>query len=117
MQPKARGRLTLAAADPAVAPVIEHRYDTVAADLAALRDGVELARDIGKVATREVNWSTTQHLCGTAAIGSVVDPHCRVLGVEGLWVADGSVLPDSTSRGPHATIAMIGSRVAEFIRD
>jgi choline dehydrogenase-like flavoprotein len=45
-----------------------------------------------------------------------VDPQCRVLGVPGLWVVDGSVLPRIPGRGPHATIAMIGHRAAEFLR-
>ena len=40
---------------------------------------------------------------------------CRVRGVDGLWVVDGSILPTITSRGPHATIVMIGHRAAEFI--
>ncbi|MGV1087905.1 MAG: GMC oxidoreductase, partial [Mycobacterium sp.] len=40
---------------------------------------------------------------------------CRVRGVENLWVLDGSVLPAPLSRGPHATIAMIGHRGAEFV--
>ena len=48
---------------------------------------------------------------------AVVDPQCRVLGVPGLWVVDGSVLPRIPGRGPHATIAMIGHRAAkEFSR-
>jgi choline dehydrogenase-like flavoprotein len=47
--------------------------------------------------------------------GAVVDTQCRVRGVDNLWVVDGSVLPAITSRGPHATIVMIGHRVAEFI--
>ena len=46
---------------------------------------------------------------------AVVDPRCRVRGVDGLWVVDGSVLPTITSRGPHATIVMLGHRAAEFI--
>ena len=46
---------------------------------------------------------------------AVVDARCRVRGVDGLWVVDGSVLPTITSRGPHATIVMIGHRAAEFI--
>jgi len=44
-----------------------------------------------------------------------VDIRCRVHGVDKLWVVDGSVLPAITSRGPHATIVMIGHRAAEFI--
>ncbi|MGU3497866.1 mycofactocin dehydrogenase MftG [Mycobacterium sp. C31M] len=115
MRPRARGRLTVISADPGVAPVIEHHYDTVDGDVAALRAGAELARDIAGIKASEANWSTTQHLCGTAPLGAVLDPQCRVLGVDGLWVADGSILPNITSRGPHATIAMIGHRAAEFL--
>ena len=85
--------------------------------MAALREGADLARDIAGIGATEANWSTTQHLCGTAPMGAVLDARCRVLGVDGLWVADGSILPEITSRGPHATIAMIGHRVAEFITD
>ncbi|GAC1655353.1 MAG: hypothetical protein NVS4B6_31750 [Mycobacterium sp.] len=67
------------------------------------------------------SWSTSQHLTGTAPMGNdgdataVVDTRCRVRGVEALWVIDGSVLPTITSRGPHATIVMIGHRAAEFV--
>ena len=46
---------------------------------------------------------------------AVLDPQCRVRGIDGLWVVDGSILPTITSRGPHATIAMIGHRAVEFI--
>jgi choline dehydrogenase-like flavoprotein len=46
---------------------------------------------------------------------AVVDPRCRVHGVDNLWVADGSIMPVITGRGPHATIAMIGHRAAEFV--
>jgi len=60
-------------------------------------------------------WSTSQHLCGTAPMGAVVDPQCRVLGVDGLWVIDGSVLPRVPGRGPHATIAVLAHRAAAFV--
>jgi choline dehydrogenase len=64
-----------------------------------------------------VSWSTSQHLARTAPMGAdaVVDTQCRVHGVDKLWVVDGSVLPAITSRGPHATIVMVGHRAAEFI--
>lgn len=117
MRPVARGRLTVSSPDIAVAPVIEHHYDTVTEDVEALRHGADLAREIAGVVDREANWSTTQHLCGTAPLGTVLDPQCRVLGFDGLWVADGSIMPTPTSRGPHATIAMIGHRAAELIAD
>jgi predicted dehydrogenase (TIGR03970 family) len=123
-QPRARGRLTLVSADPLIPPRIEHRYDSEADDLAALHRGAELVREIAERATGvgPAIWSTSQHLCGSAPMGSdrderaVLDDRCRVRGIEGLWVADGSALPTITSRGPHATIVMLGHRVAEFIR-
>jgi len=121
MRPESRGSVTLASADPDVPPVIEHHYDASAADVAKLTDGAELARElVGKTAqVGPVSWSTSQHLARTAPMGvnsdAVVDTRCRVLGVEKLWVVDGSVLPAITSRGPHATIVMIGHRAAEFV--
>ncbi|MGV0626128.1 mycofactocin dehydrogenase MftG [Mycolicibacter minnesotensis] len=120
MQPRARGRLSLVSADPRVPPRIEHRYDSESEDLAALRRGVELAGAIvgAKPVEAEPRWSTSQHLCGTAPMGSdddpdaVLDPQCRVRGIDGLWVIDGSALPRVPSRGPHATIAMLAHRTA-----
>jgi choline dehydrogenase len=84
-------------------------------------EAAELARElVGATAqVGPISWSTSQHLARTAPMGvdgdSVVDIRCRVHGVDKLWVVDGSVLPAITSRGPHATIVMIGHRAAEFI--
>ncbi|ORB74891.1 mycofactocin system GMC family oxidoreductase MftG [Mycobacterium scrofulaceum] len=124
MQPRARGRLTLVSADPDVAPRIEHRYDSEPDDLAALRAGAELVRELTSTATYvgDPVWSTSQHLCGTAPMGAAADPRavvdhrCRVHGIENLWVIDGSILPAITSRGPHATIVMLGHHAADFVR-
>ncbi|HEX2284752.1 MAG TPA: mycofactocin system GMC family oxidoreductase MftG, partial [Mycobacterium sp.] len=123
MQPRSRGRVTLASADPAVPPIIEHRYDSEPDDVATLRAGADLARELARTTADvgQVSWSTSQHLSGTAPMGAdddpaaVLDPQCRVRGIVGLWVVDGSVLPAITSRGPHASIVMIGRRAAEFI--
>lgn len=123
MQPRARGQLTLASDDPRVLPHIEHRYDSEPADVAALRQGAELVREhwSSKTQLGEPMWSTSQHLCGTAPMGNdgdacaVLDHRCRVRGIENLWVVDGSVMPTIPSRGPHATIAMLAHRAAEFI--
>ncbi|TFV58252.1 mycofactocin system GMC family oxidoreductase MftG [Mycobacterium sp. PS03-16] len=123
MRPRSRGRVTLASADPLAPPVIEHRYDSEPADVADLTVGAALARDIvsGAVSFGDPVWSTSQHLAGTAPMGDDGDPHavldsrCRVRGIDGLWVVDGSIMPSLTSRGPHATIAMIGHRAAEFV--
>jgi predicted dehydrogenase (TIGR03970 family) len=123
MRPQSRGTVRLVSADADTPPAIEHRYDSEPADVAALRAGAELARELTGAAAKSAaaSWSTSQHLCGTAPMGgddgeaSVVDAQCRVRGVDALWVVDGSVLPTITSRGPHATIVMLGHRAAEFI--
>ena len=124
MVPRARGRLTLVDADPRVPPRIEHRYDTEPEDAAALRRGLSMLGDMLGVEpdAAPLPWSTSQHLCGSAPMGSgddeasVLDARCRVRGVEGLWVIDGSALPQIPSRGPHATIAMLAHRAAGFLR-
>ncbi|MHA7652105.1 mycofactocin dehydrogenase MftG [Mycobacterium sp. ML4] len=122
MRPQSRGRITLVSADPDVPLRIEHRYDSEPTDVAALQDGSQLAREICGAPTGPAAWSTSQHLCGSAPIGvdgdpnAVVDNRCRVLGIENLWVIDGSILPVVPSRGPHATIVMIGHRAAEFVQ-
>ena len=47
---------------------------------------------------------------------AVVDPECRVYGVEGLRVADASVMPFVPSGNCHAGILMIGEKVADLIK-
>jgi choline dehydrogenase len=65
---------------------------------------------------------TARHVSGTCKMGpdsdplAVVDQHCRVNGVAGLWVADASVMPRiPRSGGAHATVIMIGERVVDWI--
>ena len=65
---------------------------------------------------------TARHVSGTCKMGpesdpmAVVDQYCRVKGVLGLWVADASVMPQvPRSGGTHATVVMIGERVADWI--
>ncbi len=123
MQPRSRGRVRLVSADPSTLPVIAHRYDSEPADVATLRAGADLALELAGAQAKSAtaSWSTSQHLSGTAPMGredddaAVVDAQCRVRGIDALWVVDGSVLPAITSRGPHATIVMLGHRAAEFI--
>ncbi len=123
MRPRARGVVELTGADPASPPRIRHHYDAEREDLARLRDAVRFAGEIFGVPTESVEpvWSTSQHLCGSAPMGrdgdpsAVLDPSCRVRGVDGLWVIDGSALPAPPSRGPHATIAALAHRAAAFV--
>ncbi len=64
---------------------------------------------------------TSRHVSGTCRIGpdndpmSVADQQCRVRGVQGLWVADSSIMPQVTRANTNATAIMIGERVADWI--
>ena len=60
------------------------------------------------------SWSV-YHPTSTCRIGSVVDPQLRVLGVDGLRVADASVMPDVVSGNTNAACIMIGEKAAELI--
>ena len=62
---------------------------------------------------------TYHHQVGTCRMGvdelAVVDPELRVRGVEGLRVADASVMPEVTSGNTHAPTVMIGERASELV--
>lgn len=68
---------------------------------------------------REV--STTNHISGTCKMGpasdplAVVDQFGRVHGVNGLRVADASIMPDCVRANTNATTMMIGERIADFV--
>ncbi|XP_034943627.1 glucose dehydrogenase [FAD, quinone]-like [Chelonus insularis] len=69
-----------------------------------------------------VDTRTENHQGGSCKMGpktdplAVVDPQLKVHGVEGLRVADASIIPQMISGNPHATITMIGERAADFIK-
>ena len=62
------------------------------------------------------------HLTGTCRMGaaddrgSVLDPECRVLGVDGVRVADASIMPEIVRANTHLTVVMIAERVAELMK-
>ena len=62
------------------------------------------------------------HICGTCRMGdpsdprTVVDPNGRVLGLQGLRVCDGSLMPNVTSANTHLTCVMIAEHLADRIR-
>ena len=68
------------------------------------------------------NAYTQHHIAGTCKMGpdsdpmAVVNQHGQVRGIEGLRVADASVMPDVIRANTNATTIMIGERVAEFIK-
>ena len=65
--------------------------------------------------------ASSRHVSGTCRIGpdgdamSVTDQQCRVRGVNGLWVADSSIMPQVTRANTNATAIMIGERVADWV--
>jgi 5-(hydroxymethyl)furfural/furfural oxidase len=69
------------------------------------------------------NCQDTQHPVGSCRMGaaddsrSVVDPHCRVIGITGLRVIDASIMPDVPRANTHLTVVMIAERMAERILD
>lgn len=83
----------------------------------------DLASDDALDAWLSRNIGTSHHISGTCKMGpssdplAVVDQHCRVKGVEGLRVADASVMPDVIRANTNATTIMIGERVAGWINE
>ena len=69
------------------------------------------------------NLGTAHHVSGTCKMGPASDPmavvsqYGRVYGLEGLWVADASIMPDCIRANTNATTIMIGERVADFIKE
>jgi choline dehydrogenase len=137
MRAKSEGRVWLRRAGPDVTPVIEHRYGTdpdkhdraVLAEcldlLNAMTGDPDLSEILGRPATRDGDPLTGIvsycHPAGTCKMGpatdpaAVVDPAGAVHGVEGLYVADASVMPSITRGNINLPTAMIGARVASGI--
>lgn len=141
--PRSHGEITLASADPAAAPRIDPRYFSDPADLDHLVAGVKLARELAATAplaslleeeffpgpaTRTDDelraWirssvNTIFHPTGTCKMGTdpaaVVDPELRVHGLEGLRVADASVMPRIVGGNTNAPTIMIAERCADFV--
>ena len=81
----------------------------------------ELASDGALDAWLMRNAGTSHHIAGTCKMGpdtdpmAVVDQNGRVRGLEGLRVADASIMPDVIRANTNATSIMIGERVADWI--
>jgi len=142
IRPQSRGRIRLSGPTLADELVIDPRILSAEADLRTLEAAVELSREIGRQPALREEWGTTEqypgsdvelrdyvrrtaityhHQVGTCKMGSdelgVVDERLRVHGVEGLRVADASIMPAVTSGNTNAPSIMIGERVAEFVAE
>ncbi len=145
MRSKSRGTVTLRSPDPNEKPLIRFNYMSHPDDWAEFRHCVRLTREIfGQAAFdpyrgeeispgRHVQTDaeldafirdhaeSALHPCGTCRMGSkddaatVVDPECRVIGVEGLRVADSSIFPRVTNGNLNAPSIMTGEKASDHI--
>jgi choline dehydrogenase len=137
-KPVSRGRITLASADASVRPRIENGYYADRADLETAVAGLEVVsriaragpfagfdleafcvpeaadRDSLRAYARAVT-GTVYHPVGTCAMGTVVDPELRVVGVDGLRVVDASVMPTLVRGNTNAPVIMIAEKGADLV--
>jgi choline dehydrogenase len=144
LRPESRGSVTLRSRDPAAAPSIRPNYLAAPSDLATLIAGLRYARRVvaadafsayrgaevwpgaGATADEELarfvreKSETLYHPVGTCKMGgdslAVVDASLRVRGLEGVRVADASIMPTIIGGHTHAPAVMIGEKAAEMIR-
>lgn len=139
-----RGRLTLRSARPDDAPRLECNYLSDERDIETFRLGITLVRELVASApfapyagaeldpSKDIqdeaalkDWirkraTTAFHLSGTCKMGpqddptAVVDPQLNVRGIQGLRVADASIMPVVVSSNLNATAIMIGERAADL---
>ena len=145
MRSPSRGSVTLRSADPAAPPVIRFNYMEAEEDWQVFRTALRLTREImaqpamaphmkheiqpGAAAESDAaldafireHAESAYHPCGTARMGAVddpsavVDPEARVIGVDGLRVADSSIFPRVTNGNTNAPSILVGEKVADHI--
>ena len=143
IHPKSRGELRLSSADPTAHPLIDPAYLSDPDDTRFLLDGIKMTREVMRnkyvadFVTEELHPGpdtydeaelarqlpnrvhSVYHPVGTCRMGAderaVVDPQLRVRGIDGLRVADASIMPSITGGNTNAPAMMIGERCAELM--
>ncbi|WP_420003321.1 choline dehydrogenase [Arenibacterium sp. LLYu02] len=145
MRSASRGAVTLASSDPAAAPKINFNYMSQDSDWEEFRKCIRLTREVFKQSAMEPylkheiqpgadlqtdaeidgfireHAESAYHPCGTCKMGAasdpmaVVDPECRVIGVEGLRVADSSIFPRITNGNLNGPSIMTGEKASDHI--
>ncbi|MFI5998389.1 GMC family oxidoreductase [Streptomyces sp. NPDC051362] len=145
MRPVSRGTLLITSADPYAPPVIDPNYFSDEQDVRAVLSGITMARkimsapalshwgieeispglnavdaqSIGDYARK--NFGSYCHPVGTCMMGedemSVVDSTLRVRGLDGLRIADASIIPSIPSNNTNATVYAIAERAADLLRN
>lgn len=143
LQPRSRGEIQLASAEPLARPRIFANYLSAAEDLRDLRAGVKITRNIlaqeafARYRGQEV-WpgshvmddaaiddairetaGSIHHQVGTCKMGidasAVVDPQLRVIGMENLRVVDASIMPTLIAGNTNAATIMIAEKASDVI--
>jgi len=145
MRSASRGAVTLRSSDPVDAPKILFNYMSLESDWEDFRRCIRLTREIfgqeafapyvkheiqpGMAAQSDDELNdvirehaeSAYHPCGTCKMGrredpwAVVDPECRVIGVEGLRVADSSIFPRITNGNLNGPSIMTGEKASDHI--
>ena len=135
MKPASRGSVRLNASDPRAPLHIDHGFLSHPSDVSALAEGIEELRQIAAAdAVRRYAGRETRpgpevdamtharmtargffHPVGTCAIGQVVDGDGRVYGLDGLVIADASIMPTIPRANTNLSTIALAERIADTL--